>query len=60
MRDFLKVRSFVSYLTSAAKRWKKRAENRRILAQLTTADLHDIGLTEGDVYFELRKPFWRA
>jgi uncharacterized protein YjiS (DUF1127 family) len=40
--------------------WRKRQQNRRQLAQLSARDLHDVGLSWGDVAYEAEKPFWRA
>jgi len=37
-----------------------RQHERRVLAELTDRDLHDVGLSRGDIYFEAEKPFWRA
>ncbi len=38
--------------------WIRRARQRGVLASLSTRDLHDIGVTPGDAYREIRKPFW--
>jgi len=40
--------------------WRERQHERRVLAELTDRDLHDVGLSRGDIYFEAEKPFWRA
>ena len=40
--------------------WRQRYRARQELAQWTERDLHDVGLTRGDVAFETEKPFWRA
>jgi uncharacterized protein YjiS (DUF1127 family) len=40
--------------------WRRRARERRALASLNAYDLHDIGLSQSDVFSELAKPFWRA
>jgi uncharacterized protein YjiS (DUF1127 family) len=40
--------------------WRRRYRCRHELAQWTERDLHDVGLTRGDVAFETEKPFWRA
>jgi uncharacterized protein YjiS (DUF1127 family) len=39
--------------------WSERAYQRRRLQALTPRDLHDLGLTRGDVEQESSKPFWR-
>jgi uncharacterized protein YjiS (DUF1127 family) len=40
--------------------WRRRIRERRQLARLSEHDLHDIGVSRGMLYNELRKPFWRA
>ncbi len=40
--------------------WHKRRRDRRVLAQLTPRDLHDVGLSWSDIVYEAEKPFWRA
>ncbi|HEX9587402.1 MAG TPA: DUF1127 domain-containing protein [Bradyrhizobium sp.] len=40
--------------------WRERAHERRRLAELTDRDLHDVGLSRADIFFEAEKPFWRA
>ena len=40
--------------------WQKRRRDRLQLAQLTSRDLHDIGISWSDIVFEAEKPFWRA
>jgi uncharacterized protein YjiS (DUF1127 family) len=40
--------------------WRQRYQARRELSQWTDRDLHDIGLTHGDIAYEIEKPFWRA
>jgi uncharacterized protein YjiS (DUF1127 family) len=40
--------------------WRKRYRTRQELAQWTDRDLHDVGLSKGDIVFETEKPFWRA
>jgi len=40
--------------------WMDRARARHSLAGLTESELKDIGLSRGDVEFEIRKPFWRG
>jgi uncharacterized protein YjiS (DUF1127 family) len=39
--------------------WRRRARERRELAQLDRRSLHDLGLSEGQIQFEANKPFWR-
>ena len=40
--------------------WRQRQRDRRQLAELSSRDLHDIGLSWSDVAYEAEKPFWRA
>ena len=52
--------SVVSRLVAQLRVWRRRARERNQLARLSERDLHDIGMSRGTVYAELRKPFWRA
>ena len=40
--------------------WRKRQRDRRVLAQRSARDLHDVGLSWSDIVYEAEKPFWRA
>jgi uncharacterized protein YjiS (DUF1127 family) len=40
--------------------WRQRYRARHELARWSERDLHDLGLSRGDVAFEIDKPFWRA
>jgi uncharacterized protein YjiS (DUF1127 family) len=40
--------------------WRDRYHSRHELARWSERDLHDLGLSRGDVSFEVEKPFWRA
>ena len=40
--------------------WRERAHQRRELAHWSERDIHDAGLSLGDVMAEASKPFWRA
>ncbi len=40
--------------------WRRRQHERRLLAELSERDLHDVGLSWSDVALEAEKPFWRA
>ena len=46
-------------LAAVVRLWLRRARERDQLARLSERDLHDLGLSRGTVYAELRKPFWR-
>jgi len=40
--------------------WRRRAADRRQLCDLDAHMLRDVGLSRGDVEFEINKPFWRG
>ncbi len=40
--------------------WRRRSRDRHDLARLDERAARDLGLSVGDVQFELSKPFWRA
>jgi len=40
--------------------WRRRQHERRLLAELSDRDLHDVGLSWSDIALEAEKPFWRA
>ena len=40
--------------------WRRRIREREQLAHLSEYDLHDLGMSRGTIYGELRKPFWRG
>lgn len=53
--------SFVGCLGRAwqqLRRWQQLAAERRQLASLSDAALHDMGITRADVYQETERPFW--
>ena len=39
--------------------WRQRALDRRELARLDRRSIRDLGLSEGDVQFEINKAFWQ-
>ena len=47
-------------LSETLQTWRQRYRTRQELAQWTDRDLHDVGLSKGDIAFETEKPFWRA
>ena len=51
---------FLARLTETFHIWRKRYQTRRQLAELTSRDLHDVGLSWSDIVYEAEKPFWRA
>ena len=40
--------------------WRERHEQRNELTHWSERDIHDAGLSRGDVLYEASKPFWRA
>ena len=46
-------------LGALLRQWRQRSREREQLARLSERDLHDLGLSRGTVYAEVRKPFWR-
>ena len=47
-------------LALAIATWELRHKTRKHLSQLTSDQLHDIGLTQTNAESESAKPFWRA
>lgn len=39
--------------------WRRRAQDRRELANLDHRTIRDIGLSPSEIQFESSKPFWR-
>jgi len=39
--------------------WRQRSRDRRALALMDERSLRDLGLTHYEVFYEVRKPFWR-
>jgi len=40
--------------------WRQRFADRKQLCSLDEHMLRDVGLSRGDVEFEINRPFWRA
>ncbi|KMO28260.1 DUF1127 domain-containing protein [Methylobacterium aquaticum] len=47
-------------LSSLLRLWWRRARDRRVLADLSPAQMRDTGLDPDEVRAESLKPFWRA
>ena len=44
---------------STLREWRRRAHERRELAGLNEAALHDIGVSRAEAFYIANKPFWR-
>jgi uncharacterized protein YjiS (DUF1127 family) len=51
--------SLITRLTGTLRTWRQRERERAELAQLSPAELHDIGVSSLDRWAEIHKPFWR-
>lgn len=47
-------------IVAAIALWRRRAYERRLLAQFGERERHDLALTPADVMTEVAKPFWRG
>jgi uncharacterized protein YjiS (DUF1127 family) len=54
------ARTVLPQLSATVKLWRQRIREREQLAHLDARELHDLGLSRGDIIDELRKPFWRG
>ena len=53
------LRRALNVIRATMQRWQQRSRERAALARLDDRMLRDIGVTRGDVWRELNKPFWR-
>jgi uncharacterized protein YjiS (DUF1127 family) len=44
----------------AMRLWRRRHRERRVLALMSEAELHDIGVTPAQRWAEINKPCWRG
>jgi len=58
LRAFGKVRRFALKCLHFIVIWQERNEQRHALSGLGERMLKDIGVSAGDAYKEMRKPFW--
>ena len=42
------------------KTWRENHRSRRLLSMIDSRDLGEVGISTGQVDYELRKPFWKA
>jgi len=53
------LRQVLSWVRKMLQQWGRRRRERAELARLDDRMLRDIGITRGDVWREINKPFWR-
>jgi uncharacterized protein YjiS (DUF1127 family) len=53
------LRHVLSVVRKMLQQWGRRRRERAELARLDDRMLRDIGITRGDVWQEINKPFWR-
>ena len=51
---------FFAKLSETLHVWRQRELDRRQLAEMSSRDLHDVGLSWSDIVHEAEKQFWRA
>ncbi|WP_022720541.1 DUF1127 domain-containing protein [Rhodopseudomonas sp. B29] len=49
----------LSEIAQTLRRWGRRARERTELARFSERELHDVGLSWGEMLHEVDKPFWR-
>ena len=52
------LRPVLSLVRKMLQQWRRRRRERAELARLDDRMLRDIGITRGDVWQEINKPFW--
>ncbi len=50
----------LAHLSDMLASWERRARERRMLAEMSTHMLKDLGISRGDAVRESSKPFWRV
>jgi len=55
-----RLRQGLSFVGALLQEWRRRSRSRAELAKLDDRMLRDIGVTRGDVWREINKPFWRG
>jgi uncharacterized protein YjiS (DUF1127 family) len=53
------LREVLTSVLAMLRKWRRRSRQRAELARLDERMLRDIGVTPGDVWHEISKPFWR-
>ena len=54
-----RVRPILVRAVALVREWRRRARSRGELARLDDRMLRDIGVTPGEAWHEINKPFWR-
>ena len=54
------LRQVLNLVHDTLQQWRRRRRERAELARLDDRMLRDIGITRGDVWQEINKPFWRV
>ena len=54
------LRRALNVVRATMQGWRQRSRERAELARLDDRMLRDIGITRGDVWREINKPFWRS
>jgi uncharacterized protein YjiS (DUF1127 family) len=52
-------RAVLTSILAMLQKWRRRSRQRTELARLDERMLREIGVTPGDVWREINKPFWR-
>jgi uncharacterized protein YjiS (DUF1127 family) len=53
------LRRALNVVVATMQKWQQRSRERAELRRLDDRMLRDIGITRGDVWQEINKPFWR-
>ncbi len=56
----LSLRQALSRTLAMLREWRRRSRDRAELARFDERMLRDIGISPGDVWHEINKPFWRS
>ena len=54
------LRQALSRTLATLREWRRRSRDRAELARFDERMLRDIGISPGDVWHEINKPFWRS
>jgi uncharacterized protein YjiS (DUF1127 family) len=54
------LRRALELTLATLREWRRRSRDRAELARFDERMLRDIGISPGDVWHEISKPFWRS